>query len=58
MTSRPPPLGFVGLGATGRPMASHLAAAGPAATLDDVAPGLAQRVEPLTKTEITPAVTQ
>jgi len=44
MTSRPPPLGFVGLGVMGRPMASHLAAAGHAITLYDVVPGLAQRV--------------
>jgi len=42
MTSRPPPLGFVGLGVMGRPMASHLAAAGHAITLYDVVPGLAQ----------------
>jgi 3-hydroxyisobutyrate dehydrogenase len=42
MTSRPPPLGFVGLGVTGRPMASHLAAAGHAITLYDVVPGVAQ----------------
>ena len=44
MTSRPPPLGFVGLGVMGRPMASHLAAAGHAITLYDVVPGLAQSV--------------
>jgi len=44
MTSRPPPLGFVGLGVMGRPMASHLAAAGHAITLYDVVPGLAQTV--------------
>ena len=44
MTSRPPPLGFVGLGVMGRPMASHLAAAGHAITLYDVAPGLAADV--------------
>jgi 3-hydroxyisobutyrate dehydrogenase len=42
MTSRPPPLGFVGLGVMGRPMASHLAAAGHAITLYDIVPGLAQ----------------
>ena len=42
MTLRPPPLGFVGLGVMGRPMASHLAAAGHAITLYDVVPGLAQ----------------
>jgi len=42
MTSRPPPLGFVGLGVMGRPMASHLAAVGHAVTLYDVVPGLAQ----------------
>src|SRR6476646_6028218 len=44
MTSRPPPLGFVGLGVMGRPMASHLAAAGHAITLYDVVPGLARSV--------------
>jgi len=44
MTSRPPPLGFVGLGVMGRPMASHLAAAGHAITLYDIVPGLAQRL--------------
>jgi len=44
MTSRPPSLGFVGLGVMGRPMASHLAAAGHAMTLYDVVPGLAQSV--------------
>jgi 3-hydroxyisobutyrate dehydrogenase len=44
MTSRPPPLGFVGLGVMGRPMASHLAAAGHALTLYDIAPGLAANV--------------
>ncbi len=44
MTSRPPPLGFVGLGVMGRPMASHLAAAGHAITLYDIAPGLAADV--------------
>jgi len=41
MTSRSPPLGFIGLGVMGRPMASHLAAAGHALTLYDVAPGVA-----------------
>ncbi len=41
MTSRPPSIGFVGLGVMGRPMASHLAAAGYAMTLYDVVPGLA-----------------
>jgi len=44
MTLRPPPLGFVGLGVMGRPMASHLAAAGHAITLYDIAPGLAADV--------------
>ena len=44
MTSRLPSLGFVGLGVMGRPMAGHLAAAGHAMTLYDVAPGLAQSV--------------
>jgi len=44
MTSRPPPLGFVGLGVMGRPMASHLAAAGHAITLYDIAPGRADDV--------------
>lgn len=44
MSSRPPSLGFVGLGVMGRPMAAHLAAAGHAMTLYDVAPGLAQGV--------------
>ena len=44
MTSRPPSLGFVGLGVMGRPMASHLAAAGHAMTLYDVAPGRAAEV--------------
>jgi 3-hydroxyisobutyrate dehydrogenase-like beta-hydroxyacid dehydrogenase len=42
MPSRPPSLGFVGLGVMGRPMASHLAAAGHALMLYDVAPGLAE----------------
>jgi 3-hydroxyisobutyrate dehydrogenase-like beta-hydroxyacid dehydrogenase len=42
MTSRSPSLGFVGLGVMGRPMASHLAAAGHAMTLYDVVPGRAQ----------------
>ena len=41
MTSRSPSLGFVGLGVMGRPMASHLAAAGHALTLYDIAPGVA-----------------
>jgi len=41
MTSRPPSLGFVGLGVMGRPMATHLAAAGHPMTLFDIAPGLA-----------------
>ncbi len=44
MTSRLPSLGFAGLGVMGRPMAGHLAAAGHAMTLYDVAPGLAQSV--------------
>jgi 3-hydroxyisobutyrate dehydrogenase len=44
MTSRPPSLGFVGLGVMGRPMASHLAAAGHAMTLYDAAPGRADDV--------------
>ena len=44
MTSRPPSLGFIGLGVMGRPMASHLAAAGHAMTLYDVAPGRAAEV--------------
>jgi 3-hydroxyisobutyrate dehydrogenase len=44
MASRSPSLGFVGLGVMGRPMASHLAAAGHAMTLYDVAPGLAAEV--------------
>ena len=44
MTLRPPPLGFVGLGVMGRPMASHLAAAGHAITLYDIAPGRADDV--------------
>jgi 3-hydroxyisobutyrate dehydrogenase-like beta-hydroxyacid dehydrogenase len=42
MTSRPPSLGFVGLGVMGRPMASHLAVAGHPITLYDIVPGLAQ----------------
>jgi len=42
MTSRPPSLGFVGLGVMGRPMASHLAAAGHPIALYDVVPRLAQ----------------
>src|SRR6185295_19020428 len=41
MTSRSPSLGFVGLGVMGRPMASHLSAAGHALTLYDIAPGVA-----------------
>lgn len=41
MTSRPPSLGFVGLGVMGRPMASHLAAAGHPMMLYDAVPGLA-----------------
>jgi 3-hydroxyisobutyrate dehydrogenase len=44
MTSRLPSLGFVGLGVMGRPMASHLAAAGHAMTLYDAAPGRAADV--------------
>ena len=44
MTSRPPPLGFVGLGVMGRPMASHLAAAGHVMTLYDVVPDRADDV--------------
>jgi 3-hydroxyisobutyrate dehydrogenase-like beta-hydroxyacid dehydrogenase len=44
MTTRPLSLGFAGLGVMGRPMASHLAAAGHAMTLYDVAPGLARDV--------------
>ena len=44
MTSRSPSLGFVGLGVMGRPMAGHLAAAGHALTLYDIAPGLAESV--------------
>jgi 3-hydroxyisobutyrate dehydrogenase len=44
MTSRPQSLGFVGLGVMGRPMASHLAAAGHAMTLYDTAPGRADEV--------------
>jgi 3-hydroxyisobutyrate dehydrogenase len=44
MTSRSPSLGFVGLGVMGRPMASHLAAAGHALTLYDAAPGRAADV--------------
>jgi 3-hydroxyisobutyrate dehydrogenase-like beta-hydroxyacid dehydrogenase len=44
MTTRPLSVGFAGLGVMGRPMASHLAAAGHAMTLFDVAPGLAQDV--------------
>ena len=42
MTSRPPSLGFVGLGVMGRPMASHLAGAGHALRLFDLAPGVAE----------------
>ena len=41
MTTRALSLGFAGLGVMGRPMASHLAAAGHAMTLYDVVPGLA-----------------
>lgn len=44
MTSRLPSLGFVGLGVMGRPMASHLAAAGYPMTLYDVVPGRAQEL--------------
>jgi 3-hydroxyisobutyrate dehydrogenase-like beta-hydroxyacid dehydrogenase len=44
MTSRPPSLGFVGLGVMGRPMASHLAAAGHSMTLYGAAPGRADDV--------------
>jgi 3-hydroxyisobutyrate dehydrogenase-like beta-hydroxyacid dehydrogenase len=44
MTTRPLSIGFAGLGVMGRPMASHLAAAGHALTLHDVVPGLARDV--------------
>jgi len=44
MTSRLPSLGFVGLGVMGRPMASHLAAAGYAMTLYDVVSGHADEI--------------
>ena len=44
MTTRPLSLGFAGLGVMGRPMASHLAAAGHAMTLYDVVPGLASEL--------------
>ncbi|MEO6897626.1 MAG: NAD(P)-dependent oxidoreductase [Caldimonas sp.] len=42
MNSGTPAVGFAGLGVMGWPMASHLAAAGHAMTLFDVAPGRAQ----------------
>ena len=44
MTTRKRSLGFAGLGVMGRPMASHLAAAGHAMTLYDVVPGLASEL--------------
>jgi 3-hydroxyisobutyrate dehydrogenase-like beta-hydroxyacid dehydrogenase len=44
MNSGKPAIGFVGLGVMGRPMASHLAAAGYAMTLHDAAAGRAQEV--------------
>ena len=44
MTTRPLSLGFAGLGVMGRPMASHLAAAGHAMTLYEVVPGLASEL--------------
>ena len=44
MTSRLPSLGFIGLGVMGRPMASHLVAAGHAMTLHDVVPGRADEI--------------
>jgi 3-hydroxyisobutyrate dehydrogenase len=44
MTTRPLSIGFAGLGVMGRPMVSHLAAAGHAMTLYDVAPGLASEI--------------
>jgi 3-hydroxyisobutyrate dehydrogenase-like beta-hydroxyacid dehydrogenase len=44
MTTRPLSIGFAGLGVMGRPMASHLAAAGHAMTLHDIAPGRADEV--------------
>ncbi|MEP7138500.1 MAG: NAD(P)-dependent oxidoreductase [Caldimonas sp.] len=42
MNPAPPAVGFAGLGVMGRPMASHLAAAGHAMTLFDPVPGRAQ----------------
>jgi 3-hydroxyisobutyrate dehydrogenase len=42
MNSSQPSIGFVGLGVMGRPMASHLAAAGHAMTLFDAKPELAR----------------
>jgi 3-hydroxyisobutyrate dehydrogenase len=42
MNSSQPSIGFVGLGVMGRPMASHLAAAGHAMTLFDARPELAR----------------
>ncbi|MGZ5892776.1 MAG: NAD(P)-binding domain-containing protein, partial [Caldimonas sp.] len=44
MTTRPLSIGFAGLGVMGKPMASHLAAAGHAMTLYDIAPGLSSDV--------------
>jgi 3-hydroxyisobutyrate dehydrogenase len=44
MNSGKPAIGFVGLGVMGRPMASHLAAAGYALSLHDVAAGRAQGI--------------
>jgi 3-hydroxyisobutyrate dehydrogenase len=44
MNSGKPRIGFVGLGVMGRPMASHLAAAGYALSLHDVAAGRAQGI--------------
>ena len=44
MTTRSLSIGFAGLGVMGRPMASHLGAAGHAMTLYDAAPGLAHEV--------------
>jgi 3-hydroxyisobutyrate dehydrogenase and related beta-hydroxyacid dehydrogenases len=58
MTTRPLSIGFAGLGVMGRPMASHLAAAGHAMTLYDIAPGLARDVAsalPGTHVAATPA---
>ena len=57
--SRLPAIGFIGLGAMGRPMASHLAATGHAMQLFDAAPDasvseLARWIERLAYTEITP----